>query len=55
MNLPPVDANALHHGVDAFDGSVGAGATEVGISGCGEDALVAKNLLNVAQTDTRFD
>ena len=54
-DIPPVEGEALHQGIDAGPGRFVGVAGEVGIPRRGQDRVVAENLLDFQQINAVLD
>jgi hypothetical protein len=54
FDFPPVDGKAVHQRIDQLAGILIRAGGEMGISGGGQDAVMAEDLLDFEQVDPGF-
>lgn len=55
FDFPPCDGEAIHQRIDQRVGIAVRSGCQVGVSGGGEDTVVAEDFLHFEQVDARFD
>ncbi len=55
FDLPPANGKTLHQLIDGFACIICCMGSKMGVSAGGQDAAVAKNLLNLKQINTSFN